>query len=317
MLGAGAIGAYVGAALARGGSDVHLIARGPHLAAMRRDGVRIVDADGSWVERPACTDDPREIGPVDVVFLGLKAHAYASAGPLLAPLLGADTAVVAAQNGVPWWYFHRHGGRFDGRRIEALDPEGAVTRAIPLDRVIGSVVYPATEIEAPGVIRHVEGRRIAIGEPDRSVSPRCEAIRDALVAGGLKCPIDPDLRAQIWLKLMGNAAFNPLSALTGATMRQIAEDPGAYALAGRIMREVEAVAAALGAAPRVDVGRRLAGAAAVGDHKTSMLQDREAGRPLELDALAGAVLELAALVGVDAPALAAVTAALGLLMHFV
>jgi 2-dehydropantoate 2-reductase len=313
VVGAGAIGAFVGAALARGGTDTHLIARGPNLAAMRRDGVRVLGARGDWSVRVPCTDDPADIGVVDVVLLGLKAHAYATAGPLVAPLLGPRTAIVAAQNGIPWWYFHRHGGEFDGRRLESVDPGGAVTAVLDPERAVGCVVYPATELEAPGVVRHIEGTRFALGEPDRSVSERCEAIAGALRAGGLKAPVVGDLRRHIWLKLMGNASLNPLSALTGATMAEMCRFPPSRALLRTMMEETLAVATALGAAPELSIDQRLAGAEAVGDHKTSMLQDLEAGRPLELDVLLGAVIELGALTSVPTPALSAIFAATSLL----
>jgi 2-dehydropantoate 2-reductase len=314
VLGAGAIGAFVGAALSRGGADVHLVARGAHLAALREHGVRVRSPLGDFAAHPPATDDPGEIGPVDVVFLGLKAHSYAGAADLLAPLLGPDTAVVAAQNGIPWWYFHGAGGPYDGRRVESVDPGGAVTRAMPPERAIGCVVYCSTEIEAPGVIRHVEGTRFSIGEPDRTKSERCGDFSAAMRAGGLKCPVRTDLRTELWLKLMGNAAFNPLSALTRATMAEICAHPPSRALVAEIMRETLAVAEALGVSPRVSIEQRLAGAEQVGEHKTSMLQDLEAGRSLELDPIVTAVIELAELTGLDVPALRAVHAATDLLV---
>jgi 2-dehydropantoate 2-reductase len=303
VLGAGAIGAYVGAALARGGADVHLIARGAHLEAIRERGVTVLSPRGDFGARVPATDDPREVGPVDYVFLGIKAYAYGDSGDLLAPLLGEETAVIAAQNGIPWWYFHRLGGPYDGRRIEAVDPGGAVSRAIPVERAIGCVVYCSTAIEAPGVIRHYEGTRFSIGEPDRSASDRCLAYAEAMIAGGLKCPVEADLRSDIWIKLMGNAVFNPLSVLTRATMEQMCRHPGTRALARGVMEEVVAIATALGESVDVSIDRRLDGAEAVGAHKTSMLQDFEAGKRLELDAIAGAVVELAGLTGVAAPRL--------------
>lgn len=313
VLGAGAIGAYVGAHLARGGAETHLIARGANLEAMQRSGVRIAGgAEDVIVEIPA-TDDPREIGPVDFVFLGLKAHSYAGCGGLLEPLLGPDTAVVAAQNGIPWWYFHAHGGPYDGRRIESVDPGGAVSAVIAPERAIGCVVYASTELAEPGVVRHIEGNRFSIGEPDGSESDRCRAFGAAMDAGGLKAPIDRKLRDQIWLKLMGNAAFNPLSALTRSTMAEICRDPGTRAVAAAIMEETLAVARAVGSSPSISVERRMAGAERVGDHKTSMLQDVETGKRLELDALVGAVVELADLGGIQVPNLRAIGSATALL----
>ncbi|MGZ4415104.1 MAG: 2-dehydropantoate 2-reductase, partial [Gaiellaceae bacterium] len=206
VLGAGAIGAYLGAALARGGADVHLVARGANLDAIRRHGVRVLSPRGDFTVQPPATDDPAEIGVVDVVVLGLKAHDYAAVGPLLAPLLGSQTAVVAAQNGIPWWYFHGLRGPYSGRRIEPVDPGGAVSEAIPPERAIGCVVYSSTELEAPGVVRHVEGTRFSIGEPDGTVSRRCLAFSEAMVAGGVKCPGEPEIRHDVRIKLIGNAA---------------------------------------------------------------------------------------------------------------
>jgi 2-dehydropantoate 2-reductase len=313
IVGAGAIGSLIGACLARGGTETHLLARGAHLAAMQRDGVRVVSEKESWCERLPCTDDPNSIGPVDIAILGVKANAYASVGHLLAPLLTASTAVVPAQNGIPWWYFFRNGGRFDGRRIESVDPDGAVSATIPGERVIGCVVYPAAILEAPGVVRHLEGRRVAIGEPDGTISHRCERLSAALVSGGLRCPVDQHLREQIWVKLMGNAAFNPLSALTGASMAEICAFQPTRELVVSLMEEVVAVADSHGCVLPVSVDRRLAGAERVGEHRTSMLQDLDAGKPLELDALVGAVIELAALTGVDVPHLRAVYASTSLL----
>jgi 2-dehydropantoate 2-reductase len=316
VLGAGAIGAYVGAALHRAGVEVYLIARGAHLAALRRDGVRVKSPRGDFVAQAHATDDPSQVGPVDYVFLGLKAHSYASAGPLIEPLLGPDTAVIAAQNGIPWWYFHGLSGHpLEGRRIEAVDPGGAVSAVLPVRRAIGCVVYCSTEIEEPGLIRHLEGTRFSIGEPDSSLSPRCAALSEAMVAGGLKCPVEANLRDDIWVKLMGNVAFNPLSALTRATMAEMCGHPGARDLVAEMMRETAAVAAAAGCTPSVSVEKRMAGAERVGHHKTSMLQDLEAGKELELDAIIGAVIEIANLTGVPTPTLRNVYAAVDLLVN--
>ena len=313
VVGAGAIGAFVGACLARGGTETHLVARGPHLAAMQERGVRVTGPTGDFQVDVHATDDPRDIGPVDVVFLGLKAYSYAQAGELLEPLLGQSTAVIAAQNGIPWWYFHKHGGQFDGRRLDSVDPGGAVSAAIPADRALGCVVYPATELAAPGVVRHVEGNRLSIGEPDRSDSETCRRVCEAMTAGGLKCRVTKDLRAEIWVKLLGNATFNPLSALTGATMAQLCAFGPTRALLAEMMGEVAAVAEAVGCPPRISIERRLEAAEGVGDHKTSMLQDLEAGKRLELEVLVEAVLEIGALVGLDLPRLQSVHAATALL----
>jgi 2-dehydropantoate 2-reductase len=312
VVGAGAIGAYVGAALCRGGADVHLIARGEQLAALQKDGITVLSSRGDFRAHPHATADPAEVGPADIVFLGLKAYSYAGAGPLIKPLLKPGTGVVAAQNGIPWWYFLGIGGRYEGRRVEAVDPDGAVSAVIPPEHAIGCVVYASTEISSPGVIRHIEGTRFSIGEPDGSISQRCTTFSQAMVAGGLKCPVEADLRSDIWLKLMGNVAFNPVSVLTGATMGEIAAHPGTRDLVLSMMRETAEIATALGCPPKVSVERRFEGAARVGDHKTSMLMDFEAGKPLESDVLLTAPIELARLTGVPAPSLELVHALIDL-----
>lgn len=313
VLGAGAIGAYVGASLCRAGVEVHLVARGPHLEAIRRAGVRVHSPRGDFTAQPNATSDPAEIGPVDHVFLGLKANQYASAGPLLRPLLHERTSIIAAQNGIPWWYFHKLPGPHEGRRVEAVDPGGAVSAALPLERAIGCVVYAATEISAPGEIRHLEGTRLSIGEPGGGVSARCKEFSEAMIAGGLKCPVEPELRQDIWIKLMGNVAFNPISALTRATMLGICRHAGTRELVIRMMRETLDVAERLGVRPAVSIEQRLAGAERTGEHKTSTLQDLEKGKPLELDAILAAVVELADLTGAEAPTLRVVNALAGLL----
>jgi 2-dehydropantoate 2-reductase len=313
VVGAGAIGAYVGAALHRGGADVHLLARGEHLEVMRRQGVTVLSPRGDFRAHPDATDDPAAIGPADIVFLGLKAYSYAGAGPLIAPLLTRRTGVVAAQNGIPWWYFHGLAGPYQGRRVEAADPGGAVSAVIPPAHAIGCVVYCSAEISSPGVIRHIEGTRYSIGEPDGTVSGRCAAFSAAMTAGGLKCPVQTSIRSDIWLKLMGNAAFNPVSVLTGATMAQIAAHPGTRDLVLAMMRETAGIATRLGNPPRISVERRFEGAARAGDHKTSMLTDYQAGKPLETDALLKAPLELARLAGAPAPNLQTVHSLIDLL----
>ncbi|MDA2805084.1 2-dehydropantoate 2-reductase [Nocardiopsis suaedae] len=313
VLGAGAIGAYAGAALHRAGADVHLIARGPHLEAMREHGVQVLSERGDFTARPNVTGDPAEVGPVDYVLLGLKAQHYASCGPMLDPLLGPDTAVVTAQNGIPFWYFHGSGCRWEGHRVEAADPGGAVSATIAPERAIGCVVYAATAIERPGVIRHMEGTRFSIGEPDRSLSPRCQAFSEAMTAGGLKCPVEHDLREDVWVKLMGNVTFNPLSALTRSTMAQICAYPDTRTTAELMMRETLDVADRLGVRTSISIERRMAGAERAGDHRTSTLHDVERGRPMELDVILGAVVELADLTGTAAPTLRTVNALASLL----
>jgi 2-dehydropantoate 2-reductase len=313
IVGAGAIGAFVGAALARGGADVHLLARGANFAALRERGIQVRSPRGDFHEHPHVTDDAREIGPVDVVFLGLKAHQYATAGPLLGPLMTSETMVIAAQNGIPWWYFHGLDGPYQGRRIESVDPSGAVSTVIPPARAVGCVVYCSTELEAPGVVRHVYGTRLTIGEPDGTRSERCVAFSEAMVAGGLKCPVVSDIRDDVWVKLMGNAVFNPLSALTRATMVSMCQDRPLRRAAATAMAEILEIARATGADPQVSIERRLTGAESVGEHRTSTLQDLEAGKTLELEAIADAVVELADLTSVEAPTLRTIAAASGML----
>jgi 2-dehydropantoate 2-reductase len=313
VVGAGAIGAYWGAALSRGGAEVHLVARGKHMEAMRDHGVRVLSPRGDFTARPHVTNDPAQIGPVDYVFLGLKAYAYPDCGPLVAPLLAEHTAIVAGQNGIPWWYFHKLAGPHEGRRVEAVDPGGATSAALPPERAIGCVVYPASEIEAPGVIRHVDGTRFSIGEPSGEITPRCTRLSEAMIAGGLKSPVEPDLRDDIWIKLMGNAAFNPISALTRATMAEMCEHSGTRRMVEQMMREILDIAARVGATPEISIERRMRGAANVGHHKTSMLLDLEAGKELELDAIVSAVVEIADFTGAQAPVLRSVHAAVDLL----
>jgi 2-dehydropantoate 2-reductase len=292
IAGAGAIGAYLGARMARAGLDVTLFARGPHLRAMQEHGVRVISVDGNFEARPKIAATLEEVGPVDVVFLGVKAHGLPSLAPHLKPVLGPDTTVVSTQNGVPWWFFQGFSGPWEGTRLERVDPGGVVSAAIESRRVVGSLVYFATEIAEPGVVRHEEGSRISLGEPDGTRSDRCRRIAEALSASGLRCPITARIRHEIWVKILGNVAFNPISALTGATLAQMVRDPEICALVRNIMREAEAVATHLGLELPISIEQRIAGAEKVGEHKTSMLQDLEAGRPLELEAVVGAVVEL-------------------------
>lgn len=301
VAGAGAIGAFVGALLARAGEDVTLIARGPHLRAMRERGVRVRGEIGEFVVHPSVTDDPATVGVVDVVVLSLKAHSLADFAPKLTPLLGAATTLVSAQNGLPWWYFYRHGGGFDGLEIEAIDPGGVVTRSLPPDRAVGCVIYCSTSIEEPGVIEHLEGTRFALGEPDHSKSERCRRIADAFIRCGLRAPVRADIRRDIWVKLLGSLAFNPLSAITRATLGDIVKFPPTRVLAHAIMLEGDEVARRLGIDVGISPEQRLAGAEKVGPHKTSMLQDLEAGRPLELDPIVGAVIEIADKLNIPVP----------------
>lgn len=304
IFGAGAIGGLVGARLAaKGEAEVSLIARGPHLAAMRADGLMLKEEGRQTTVRVAATDRTAELGVQDYVFLALKAHSIPGILDSLEPLLGPETAVVTAQNGVPWWYFYQHGGEHEGRRIEAVDPGGRIWDRIGPERAIGCVVHPAAEIEAPGVIRHVEGDRFPLGEPSGEKTGRLIALSRTLVAAGLRAPVRPQIRNEIWTKLWGNLSFNPISALTGGTLEDIAGDEGTRALARMMMLEAQAIGEALGVAFAVDVERRIEGAKQVGAHKTSMLQDLELGRPMEIDALVTAVQELGRLTGVPTPAI--------------
>jgi 2-dehydropantoate 2-reductase len=313
IAGAGAIGGYIGAKLARAGADVTLFARGPHLQAMRDRGLRVESGDQSFEVRPQLTDSLDSIGTVDVVFLGVKAHSLTDLAPRLSPLFHDDTAVVSTQNGIPWWYFQHHGGELEGLTLERVDPGGVIARSIEARRVIGSIAYFATEIAAPGVIRHVEGNRISFGEPDGSKSERCTRIAQALIGAGFRCPVSARFRQEIWVKLLGNVAFNPISALTGATLARIATHAETSVLVAEVMKETEAVAHRLGIEVPISIEQRIAGAAKVGEHKTSMLQDLEARRPMELDAVVGAVIELGDRLGVAMPATRAVYACASLL----
>jgi 2-dehydropantoate 2-reductase len=301
IVGAGAIGGFLGGRLARAGQDVVLIARGPHLEAMRRDGLRIVEGDEEFTVRPECTDDFAVLGGVDVVFLTVKAHGLPPIVERLGRSLGEKTAIVSAQNGIPWWYFQRHGGELDGIHLESVDPGGIIGRTLDPNRVIGCAVYPAANLIAPGVIVHVEGDRFSLGELDGKDSQRCVQISQALTTAGLKAPVQPKIRDEIWVKLLGNAVFNPMSALTRATLVGIAGNPMAEPVVRAAMEEVDAVARRVGIEIPVSIDRRIRGAARVGAHKTSMLQDLESGRPLEIDALVGSVVELADRLDVPVP----------------
>ena len=301
IAGAGAIGAYIGARMAQAGFDVTLFARGPHLRAMQEYGVRVKSPDGDFVARPAIAGSLEALEPPDVLFLGVKAHGLAQLAPQLKPVLGPDTTVVSTQNGIPWWYFQGFAGEWEGLRLERVDPGGVISSAIDGCQVVGSIVYFSTEITAPGVVQHIEGNRISLGEPDGSRSDRCRRIAEALIVSGLRCPITTHIRHEIWVKVLGNASFNPVSALTRATLAQMVHDPGVCSLIRYIMQEVEAVSRRLGLELPVSIDQRIAGAEKVGEHKTSMLQDLEAGRSMELEALVGAVVELGERVGLPMP----------------
>jgi 2-dehydropantoate 2-reductase len=308
VVGAGAIGAYVGARLADAGADVTLVARGPHYQAMRDRGLRLTGPDGDREIRPDVTDDLDVVRTADVVILGVKAHGLTAIAPRLGALLRRDASVVTTQNGIPWWYFQGLGGPLDGQTLEHVDPGGVIARAIEPGQVVGSIVYFSTEVVAPGVVKLVEGNRLTLGEPDGTRSDRCRAIAQALIAAGFRCPVSGNLRQEIWVKLLGNASFNPISALTGGTLAELTQHPDVVALVRRVMVEVKTVAEHLGLELPVSIDQRIAGAAKVGAHKTSMLQDLEAGRPLELGAVVGAVVELGERLGVETPATTALYA---------
>lgn len=308
IYGAGAIGGLLGFHLADAGAEVTLIARGPHLAAMREKGLTMIDESGERSLPVKAVQDPAEAGPQDYVLITLKASSVSAIAEPMQPLLGPETCVVTAQNGIPWWYFHAVGGEHEGRRIESVDPGGRLWSLIPPERCLGCVVYPAAEIERPGVIRHVYGNRFMLGEPDGSKSERATAISKALTKAKFKAPVRPSIRDDIWLKLWGNLSFNPLSALTGATLEQMAADPGVHRLAAAMMTEGKAVGEALGVSFSVDVETRIGWAADVGAHKTSMLQDLELGRSMEIDALVTAVAELGDIAGIETPMIDAVLA---------
>jgi 2-dehydropantoate 2-reductase len=313
VVGAGAIGGLVAVKLAAAGEDVSVILRGANLAAVRERGLTLRMDGKEEVARVRATDRIAEAGRQDLVVLGMKAHQLPPVAAELPALLGPETLVVTAQNGIPWWYFARHGGPLEGTRLESVDPGGVVARHLPVERVIGSIIYPAAELAAPGVIQHVEGNRISLGELDGADTPRLRSLVALLRRAGFRARAASDLRSELWVKLWGNCTFNPISALTHATLADICGDPAARALAAAMMTEAQAVGEKLGARFGVSLEQRIAGAESVGHHKTSMLQDVESGRPLELDALVGAVLELARLTGTPAPHLAAVHALASLL----
>jgi ketopantoate reductase len=315
VVGSGAIGGLMGAKLALAGNQVSIIDQGAQLAAIRDQGLKLIWEDGSeQVAQPAlATDQVADVGPQDLVILALKAHYLELVARQIPSLLGPETMIVTVQNGIPWWYFHNHGGPFDGHRLNTLDPSGILGRDIDGDRIVGCVVYPAAAVEAPGVVRHVEGDRFPVGELDGTTTKRVQALHDLLVDAGFRSRILDDIRGEIWLKAWGNLSFNPISALTHATLAGICQFPETRQLAADMMAEAETVAGKLGITFRHTIEKRIAGAESVGAHKTSMLQDVELGRSLEVEALVGAVLELAELTETPAPSIAAVYACVKLL----
>jgi 2-dehydropantoate 2-reductase len=315
VVGAGAIGGYLGGWLSAAGEDVTFIARGPNLDAIARDGMRVIGEDGKEIvsQGARAVRTMREAGPQDVVLLTVKAHQVAPVAEDLSHLMHETTTIVTMQNGIPWWYFHKHGGEFEGRPVAAADPDGTIAKQLDVNRIVGSIVYPAAVLVRPGVVEVVEGKRFTLGELDGSEPPRIQAISAALNKAGFKAPVTNDIRGEIWLKIWGNLSFNPISALTHATLVDLLKFPLTRELSISMMREAETIANKLGITFRVGIDRRVAGAEKVGAHKTSMLQDVEAGKPIELDALVGAVVELGRLTNTPTPHIDAVYACASLL----
>ena len=309
IFGAGAIGGYMGAKLAQAGANVSLVARGPHLAAINDKGLTLVEADHDPVTvKINASENPADLGVQDYVIVTLKAHSVPAVVPKMQPLIGENTTIVSGVNGVPWWYFHKIGTNLEGTRLDSVDPGHTQWDGFGPDRVLGCVVYPAAEVSQPGTIKHIEGNRISLGEPDGSKSERAVALSLALSAAGLKAPVRPRLRDEIWVKLWGNLSFNPISALTHATLDVLCTDIGTRAVAKGMMLEAQEIAEKLGVKFPIDVERRIDGGAAVGAHRTSMLQDLDAGRPMEIDALIGSVQELGHLTKTPTPTIDTVLA---------
>lgn len=306
IYGAGAIGGYLGVQLAQTDAEISLVARGAHLEAMQQNGLKLLIGDEQRVEKVRATANPAELGVQDVVIICLKAHSITGAIDAMKPLLGSHTRIVTAVNGIPYWYFYRHGNQFEGTTLESIDPGGRQWRELGPERGIGCIVYPATELESPGVIRHIYGDKFPIGEPSGDTTPDVERLSKLFEAAGLKAPVLDRIRDEIWLKLWGNVCFNPISALTHATLDVICSDPATRALSKAMMLETQAIAETFGVTFRVDVERRIEGARKVGAHKTSMLQDLERGRPMEIDPLVTVVQEMGRLTGIPTPAIDAV-----------
>jgi len=308
IFGAGAIGGYVGTKLALSGADVSFVARGPNLRAIKENGVKLLSEGQTLIAHPDATDDPRELGPQDYVVLAVKAHALLPAADSIRALIGPQTTLVPAINGVPWWYFYKLPGRYQDTRLRAVDPKGELWEKLPPSRVVGCVVYPATDLVEPGVIEHTYGNRFEIGEPDGTKSKRAVAFSEVMIKAGLRCPVRSSIRDNLWIKLWGNLSFNLICALTQSTLGVVAREPGTRAVARTMMLEAQAVAEKLGVRFPIDVDARIAGAAEVGDHKPSTLLDLERGRPMEIDPLLGAVVEMGRLVGLPTPTCDAVYA---------
>ena len=312
IFGAGAIGGYMGAKLAQVGADVSLVARGPHLKAMRENGLRLIEESGETTVNVTASDNAAVLGLQDYVIVTLKAHSVPAVVPHMQPLIGDHTTIVSGVNGVPWWYFHKTGGDLDGTRLETVDPGNAQWDGFGPDRVLGCVVYPAAEVIEPGVVKHIEGNRFSLGEPDGSKSERALALSKALTAAGLKAPVRPKIRDEIWVELWGNLSFNPISALTHSTLDVLCTDTGTHEVARNMMLEAQTIAEKLGVKFPVDVDRRIKGGADVGALRTSMLQDLDQGRPMEIDALVGSVKELGRVTDTPTPTIDTVLALIAL-----
>jgi len=314
VVGAGAIGGLLAAKLQHAGEDVSVIARGPHLAAIKANGLKLIEENGSEITaRVKATDKIAEAGPQDLVILGMKAHQVEAVVVDLKQLYGPDTMVLTAQNGIPWWYFFKHGGPFEGRQLQSVDPTGAIAANLPIERVIATIVYPAAEIIEPGVIKHIEGNRFSLAEIDNSETPRIKQVSETLKKAGFRSPVVSDIRAELWTKLWGNLSFNPISALTHATLEDLCRYQPTRNLVAEMMREAQTIGEALGIRFRIPIEKRIAGGEAVGPHKTSMLQDVEAGRAVEADALIGSVIELGHITNISTPHLDTVYALVKLL----
>ena len=312
IFGAGAIGGYMGAKLAQAGADVSLVARGPHLKAMNENGLRLIEECGETTVKVTASDNAADLGEQHYVIVTLKAHSVPALVPHMLPLIGDNTTIVSGVNGVPWWYFHKIGGDLEGTRLETVDPGNAQWDGFGPDRVLGCVVYPAAEVIEPGVVKHIEGNRFSLGEPDGSKSERALALSKALSAAGLKAPVRPKIRDEIWVKLWGNLSFNPISALTHSTLDVLCTDAGTREVARNMMLEAQTIAEKLAVKFPIDVDRRIQGGADVGAHRTSMLQDLDQGRPMEIDALVGSVKELGLVTDTPTPTIDTVLALIAL-----
>lgn len=301
IFGAGAIGGYLGAKLAANGTDVSLVARGPHLDAMRNNGLRLIEETGETNVSVNAASDPADLGEQDYLVITLKAHSVPPMVEKMAPLIGKHTTILSCVNGVPWWYFYKLGGHLDGTQLESVDPAGAQWNGFGPEKVVGCVVYPAAEVVEPGVIKHIEGNRFSLGEPDGQKSDRITTLSKIFTEAGLKAPVRPRIRDEIWVKLWGNLSFNPISALTHATLDILCTDPSTRIVARNMMLEAQQIAEKLGVKFPIDVDRRIEGGAAVGAHRTSMWQDLDMGRPMEIDALVGSVKELGRITDIPTP----------------